>query len=382
MASTSTWATLSQDGWLNPMSSHISFADFHCYTPDTDWLGDRDAMAKDLVYWYQQHDQAVVAAHFNKPLVAGEVGLGSDSAANYLTLSHNDRNGIWLHKLVWARTGSQSGFIPLYWYTDDIYNKKFSPIYGQWAAFMKGIPFTNGRYVSAAAGSSNGNLRALGQKDLTARQAFLWIDNATHTWWNVVNSAGSIVNQSGTITVGMGLSGARYAVTWWNPYTGLAGTTQTLQADAAGVLSLAVNNLATDTAAKIVLVSATVQGRHVFYNDSNWDLNDPEPGDSDDKAIATNKSALLPGSKAGFANITSYANGLNGIMIDVAGLSGTPTVADFVFQVGNDSNPAVWPAAPDPYRLPSARASGTEAPTGSPSLGTTTSSRTSGSGWP
>ena len=35
-------------------------------------------------------------------------------------------------------------------------------------------------------------------------------------------------------------------------------------------------------------------------------------------------------------------------MVDVAGLSGVPTAADFTFRVGNDNHPSGWSSAPAP----------------------------------
>jgi hypothetical protein len=93
---------------------------------------------------------------------------------------------------------------------------------------------------------------------------------------------------------------------------------------------------------------AAVVGRYVFYNNSAFDGNDPAASAADDAAIATDKEALLPGEMASFANYTSYARGINGVMIDVDGLAGTPTAADFAFHVGNDSNPAGWTEVTDP----------------------------------
>ena len=45
--------------------------------------------------------------------------------------------------------------------------------------------------------------------------------------------------------------------------------------------------------------------------------------------------------KASFVNYTSYSRGLNGLMIDVYNLPGTPTVNDFLFRMGNTLTP-VW----------------------------------------
>jgi ELWxxDGT repeat protein len=64
---------------------------------------------------------------------------------------------------------------------------------------------------------------------------------------------------------------------------------------------------------------ARVIGRHVFYNNSAFDGHGPGPGAADDGAIAADKSALLPGRAASPAHVTSYARGINGVMVDLAG---------------------------------------------------------------
>jgi hypothetical protein len=99
--------------------------------------------------------------------------------------------------------------------------------------------------------------------------------------------------------------------------------------------------------------AATIVGRRVFYNNSLFDGNDPAPNVGDDNAIAADKAALLPGQgPATFANYTSYTRGINGIMIDVAGLpagaGAALSAADFAFHAGNTDDPATWPAAPAP----------------------------------
>ena len=76
---------------------------------------------------------------------------------------------------------------------------------------------------------------------------------------------------------------------------------------------------------------ATVVARHVFYNHSAFDGNDGAADERDDAAIATDKSPLLPGQAATLANVTSFDRGLNGVMVDVAGLPAGdgPTPDDF-----------------------------------------------------
>src|SRR5687767_14681429 len=94
------------------------------------------------------------------------------------------------------------------------------------------------------------------------------------------------------------------------------------------------------------LALSSVVAHHVFYNQSAWDGNDAAANAADDAAIATDKSALLPGQTATFANYTSYSRGINGIMVDIAGLpvglGSGPGPTDFTFKIGNDNNPAGW----------------------------------------
>jgi hypothetical protein len=93
---------------------------------------------------------------------------------------------------------------------------------------------------------------------------------------------------------------------------------------------------------------AQVIGRHLFYNQSFFDANNPAANAADDSAIDTSKNALLPGGTGSFENYSGYSRGLNGIMVDIAGSGDTLTAADFAFKVGNDNSPNSWAAGPAP----------------------------------
>ncbi|HEX4792505.1 MAG TPA: hypothetical protein VH370_01870 [Humisphaera sp.] len=99
--------------------------------------------------------------------------------------------------------------------------------------------------------------------------------------------------------------------------------------------------------------------RQIFYNNSVFDgfnpgVNNGFGGLTDDRSIATDKQALLPGQTATFSNYTSYTKGINGIMIDMfLDPDATAiTASDFEFRVGNDSNPGQWTLLTDPAQLP------------------------------
>jgi fibronectin type 3 domain-containing protein len=89
-----------------------------------------------------------------------------------------------------------------------------------------------------------------------------------------------------------------------------------------------------------------IVARYLFYNGSEFDADS-----SDAFAIATDKQALLPGQTATFQNYSSYSDGINGIMMDVANLDGTVSGSDFTFKVGNNSDPSTWQTAPNPASI-------------------------------
>ena len=88
-----------------------------------------------------------------------------------------------------------------------------------------------------------------------------------------------------------------------------------------------------------------VLARQIFYNRSAADGNDPAATAADDAAVATDKSALRPGERASFSNISTYSRGLNGVMIDFGGVPAPSalTIEDFELHVGDG---ATWVPAP------------------------------------
>ncbi|HUT12392.1 MAG TPA: beta-propeller domain-containing protein [Thermoguttaceae bacterium] len=121
--------------------------------------------------------------------------------------------------------------------------------------------------------------------------------------------------------------------------------------------NLTTNSTTVDLA---IVAPGTVVGRHVFYNNSALDGNDPAAGPGDAAAIASGKTALLPGETATFDNYTNYSRGINGLMIDVDHLPQgyTPDAGHFVFKVGNDDQPAGWADAPGPNSITLQRGAG------------------------
>jgi hypothetical protein len=166
---------------------------------------------------------------------------------------------------------------------------------------------------------------------------------ATITWGDSHVSAGTIALVSGVLTV----SG-----------------TNTYAAAGSYSISVTINDVGGSSAmasstANVVAQGSQVVGRNLFYAastryDATGNPQTPLPF-SDDNAIATDKTAYLPGSGAAtFANVSSYDRGINGIMVDLSG-SGSHTsitqaniLDDFTFKVGNNNAPSTWAAAPNP----------------------------------
>jgi len=99
--------------------------------------------------------------------------------------------------------------------------------------------------------------------------------------------------------------------------------------------------------------AAEVVARYVFYNQSAFDDNRAAAEAQDDEAVDHDKTALLPGETAAFANYTSYSRGINGVMIDVDNLPDTAVLlaGDFEFRVGNSDTPDTWAEAPLPTSI-------------------------------
>ncbi|XZE35110.1 tandem-95 repeat protein [Pirellulaceae bacterium SH501] len=118
-----------------------------------------------------------------------------------------------------------------------------------------------------------------------------------------------------------------------------------------------------------VNVASVIAGRHLFYNNANNGvpfLSLPNTFDSSgaaNGAIDSTKAALLPGGgNSSFSNYSNYSRGLNGIIIDLAGVTGSISASDFVFETWDGftgSGFAVASVAPTVTVLPGQGVGGT-----------------------
>jgi hypothetical protein len=196
----------------------------------------------------------------NKPVILGETGLaGADWAP--LSELRNPNPGIWYHNLLWAQLNQSGMSAPGYWFAehvDDVITQTLGTLRGKEAIskpfyeFVRTLDLNRGGYSNASATSSNGKLRTIGQKNVSRGTAHLWIQNADHTWRNVMgtNNPTPIVPQSGTVTLRMSPS-TDYEIRWWDTYQGSVSRTEVVRSTAAGDITLSISNLADDVAVKV-----------------------------------------------------------------------------------------------------------------------------------
>jgi len=100
-----------------------------------------------------------------------------------------------------------------------------------------------------------------------------------------------------------------------------------------------------------VTAAPMVNGEYLFYSGSSaFDGGATSPSSNDYNAIATDKSALLPGNTGSFNNVSSYYEGINGILVDFGNMAaGTVlSASDFQFNVDSMNSPNTWTAGPAP----------------------------------
>ena len=121
---------------------------------------------------------------------------------------------------------------------------------------------------------------------------------------------------------------------------GATGIARTTGAPGAGQYTFSNRRSVTYDGMETARVEAAVVGRYVFYNNSFFDGANPAANAADDAAIATDKQILRPGGAASFANVTSYARGINGVLLDVSPLPPDQQIgpADFLVRRGDGTN--------------------------------------------
>ena len=187
----------------------------------------------------------------NKPLVRGEAGIDSPNEQVERPQLELDTEGVWLHNLVLGGI-NPGGMYELYWWGDNIKNNNLYDRYKNYRNFMENIPIKNGNHIDVNS-TTNPNIRAWGQKDLTSNRMHLLIQNKNHTWWNVVNETG-ISPQTGIVSVN-GFANGTYTLEKWNTYTSTIISSNAVNITD-NTLAIEIQDLTDDTAYKPLFSSS------------------------------------------------------------------------------------------------------------------------------
>jgi len=262
------WGWFVEQFWLDPSRGGLmDYADKHWYATaaaaDTDGellSGVWDDSAGNVRQCTSRFRGYQARTGLGKPIVRGETGVGGTDTFPQHPDVAKDPTGTYYKKQLWAQVGGDGSQCAGEWYTDTLDRLNLWWLFGAYARFLAGEPLSAagwqaiGTDLSDAAqitrATESGELRAWGQRHDGDGRTLLWIDNAAHTWKNVVDGA-PIVPASGSLGV-QGLPPGRYRVEWWDTTAGAMDRTETRDVGAGDVLALQVAALASDVAVKLI----------------------------------------------------------------------------------------------------------------------------------
>ncbi len=288
LVTTSFWHSFPVDNfWANGRYPNIDYADFHAYN-STGWLDDiaheSDTALYHLDYSKYTRDNFQNATKINNtqsmPIVRGEAGIdpvrGPQQEIGDMAL---DIKGVWLHNYLWSRL-DYGGVYELYWWKNNaIKNLGLDNLAGLYEHFkyfkdfVNNIPINNGNYQDVQAEVSDVNIRVVGQKDIINNNAFLWVQNINHNWRNVVDNI-NISPVSGNIIISGFAHDSDYLLEYWNLYGNGLVSTQSINSDYNGILSVNINNLTDDIGIKIGVFNNNPIAIGDFNNDAVVDVSD------------------------------------------------------------------------------------------------------------
>ena len=249
--STSFWHSFPREEfWAAAAYPNVSFADVHQYIAESEPAFADTALAT--------LEMSAAVAGAGKPVIRGETGfVGAHSGDPHRAIL-TDRRGFWLHDFLWAGL-NPGGLIESYWYaTPHIYNPAeaidLRPHFRVLADFLAAIPLNNGRYRDAAAAVSNPALRVVGQKDVSAGTAHLWVQNRARRWLRA--AAGEFPPPAtGQITLTGFPPDRDFQLDWWDTWPSSSGRrilrTETVRSSPAGSLQFTVAPLVSDVALRL-----------------------------------------------------------------------------------------------------------------------------------
>ena len=246
LATTSFWCCWRPVFWGNNTKfGDIDYADVHEYSNNPQLANQN--YTNDVAAWIRNMAGVIFQDNVGKPTILAENGLADSGWAPISELQQTNP-GIYYHNQLWAGLDPGALFAPNYWYSEHLNRINRITISTPFYNFVKTLDLNKGGYVPLGATISNTKLRVFGQKNLTKRKAHAWIQNADHTWRNVMNGVNS--SQSGTISFVMNPNAA-YVVETWNTYTGSLTSSTSQSTNRTGTLTLTITSLSDDRAVKI-----------------------------------------------------------------------------------------------------------------------------------
>ncbi len=208
------------------------------------------------------------ALDLREPIVRGEGGVAQANTQPQHPDIAREVTGTYYHKKLWAHVGVPGYSCDGEWYPRLFVNSSetqfpnsaydLARMFAAYERFLQGEPLSNGRYVEIgtdlnganqiALTNLSGALRAWGVRDASAGRVLLWIDNANHTWKNVVDGV-AIAPASATLTI-PSLPAGVYTAQWWDTRAGAVVATESYSVGDDGALTFVVRDLATDKAVK------------------------------------------------------------------------------------------------------------------------------------
>ena len=280
LMSNSFWGWLVDPYFNDPTNKDaIDYSDKHWYANEAGWGTSEyageviSAQYKDSAAYvrecWSRFKEYEASLRLDEPIVRGEGGVARSGTEPQHSDIPSDPKGTYYHKKLWAHVGSLGYSCDGEWYPrlfvpysniqfpNITYN--LEKMFGAYERFIQAEPLSNGRYreigTDLTSGTGQilladmaGSLRAWGRLDPIAGKGMLWIDNANHTWWNVVQ--GSAILAAGARLTVQGLPAGTYSAEWWDTTAGAATRTETYTVGADGRLSFTVSNLADDVAIK------------------------------------------------------------------------------------------------------------------------------------
>lgn len=268
LVSTSMWHSFPKTQfWANANFPNVDFADIHQYISKDGSITQYIPSGRAPVHYFDtvlatsELSLSTPLSGTGKPIVRGETGFTDNQSEPATFDLLHDKDGIWLHNMIWAgvnhgglydagnwypgthihRTWNESipgtaGSQPPAPYETCSNNPTFNsnnntwrfscsfdhrPHFKDYFDFINNIPVSNGQYSDLSATVSDPAVGVYGQKDMANKRAHVWIQNSKHTWCAAVGGISGCPTTwdnsrlNGTVTITGFAPTTQYPIEWW-----------------------------------------------------------------------------------------------------------------------------------------------------------------------